>query len=97
MAEAKAKSATIEKAAARLFPQLGKEVEKRAWTPGAFAALLVYIAEANGAKFATPEGRKQAMADLADSDVQYNSNFKKYATARGWLPGGTVVPASSFE
>lgn len=86
MAEIKLKGEKLEKAIAILTAQMPKEVSKRAWTPGAFAAIITNLAEQHGAKFATPDGRKAFMADMRDGDCAYSSNMKKYLASRGMLP-----------
>ena len=82
----KTKEPEVEKAAATIFGKMPKEVVKRKWTPAAYGALIREIAVNCGAKFASEEGRLKFAELLRDSDLSFSSNWKKYATLRGWLP-----------
>ena len=93
----KNKSDSAEKAISRLFGQMDKTVNKRAWTAATFAALITYLAEANGAKFATKEGRDSFREAMKDSDFSFSSNFKKYAVARGFLPKAEETAEANLE
>lgn len=97
MAEIKNKSAAGEAAISKLVGQMDKSVAKRQWSAAAFASLITYLAEANGAKFATKEGRDAFRKDLLDSDFSFSSNTKKYLTARGMLPKADEYTTTSFE
>lgn len=93
----KNKGEAAEKAIARLFGQMDKNVSKRQWTPATYAALICYAAEATGAKFPTPEARKAFREIMADSDFSFSSNFKKYAVSRGFLPKADEYAEANLE
>lgn len=95
--EVKTKSTAGEAAIGKLVGQFPKEVAKRQWSAAAFASLITYLAEANGAKFANKEGRDAFRKDLLDSDFSFSSNTKKYLTARGFLPKADEYQTQSFE
>jgi hypothetical protein len=82
----KNKGEKAEQAIAKLAGQMDKNVAKRQWSSAAFASLITYLAEANGAKFATPDGRKAFKEAMLDSDFSFSSNCKKYLILRGILP-----------
>jgi hypothetical protein len=86
MAEIKNKSEKAEQAIAKLVKQMDANVAKRQWSAAAFASLITYLAEANGAKFTTPDGRKSFRETMLDSDFSFSSNMKKYLIARKMLP-----------
>lgn len=103
----KLKNEAAEKAIARLFGQMDKDVKKRQWTPATYAALVCYIVEACGGKF--PEPKKDENGKLVakernafreimqDSDFSFSSNFKKYAAARGFLPKADEYANAELE
>jgi len=93
----KNKNETAEKAIARLFGQMDKNVSKRQWTPATYAALVCYVAEAAGAKFPSADNRKAFREIMADSDFSFSSNFKKYAQARGFLPKADEYAEANLE
>lgn len=103
----KLKPEAAEKAIARLFGQMDKEVQKRQWTPATYAALITYIAEACGAKFPEPKkdkdgklvaAERNAFREImADSDFSFSSNFKKYAASRGFLPKADEYAQANLE
>ena len=93
----KNKSEAAEKAIARLFAQMDKTVGKRSWTAATFSALITYLAEANGAKFVSKEGRDAFRETMKDSDFSFSSNFKKYAIARGFLPKAEETTEANLE
>jgi len=98
MAEIKNKTEAGERALARLYAQLPKDINKRVYTPGCHASALSYLAEeaAKTVKFGTPEWRK-AFKESLDGDWLYASNMKKYGIARGWLPKNETLATDSFE
>ena len=97
MAEIKNKSTAGEAAIAKLTSQMPKELAKRQWSAAAYASLITYLAEQNGAKFANKEGRDAFRKDLLDSDFSFSSNTKKYLTARKMLPAADEYQTASFE
>lgn len=97
MAETKIKGERLEKAIATLVAQMPKEVPKRDLTPGAFAALICYLAEECGAKFTTPEARAAFREAMTDGDCAYASNMRKYLTARGFLPDKAAAAAAEYK
>ena len=97
MAAPKNKSDKAEIAIKRLFDQMEPELPKRRWGKKPYAALITYCAEECGAKFATKDGRKAFREIMEDSDFSFSSNFKKYATARGFLPASAVDIDSELD
>lgn len=93
----KPKGELAEKAIARLFGQMDKEVAKRQWTAATHSALICYLAEACGATFKSKEGRETFRQTMKDSDFSFSSNFKKYAQARGFLPAATEYEQTALE
>jgi len=93
----KNKSDLEEKAIGRLFGQMDKNVQKRQWTPATYAALICYLAEASGAKFADKDSRDKFRNSMKDSDFSFSSNFKKYAIARGFLPKADEYAEANLE
>jgi len=103
----KLKGESAEKAIARLFGQMDKDVSKRQWTPATYAALITYLVEACGGKF--PDAKKDATGKavaaernafrtlMQDSDFSFSSNFKKYAQARGFLPKADEYAEANLE
>ena len=97
MADIKNKSTAGEQAIGKLVSQMPKDVAKRQWSAAAYASLITYLAEANGCKFATKEGRDAFRKDLLDSDFSFSSNTKKYLTTRAMLPKADEYQTASFE
>ncbi len=96
-ATVKLKPEAAEKAFKRLFDQMDKDVKKRQWTPATYSALICYLAEACGAKFANAEARTSFRKLMEDSDFSFSSNGKKYAIARGWLPKADEYATAALE
>jgi hypothetical protein len=97
MAEVKKKSEPTEKAIARLFNQMDKDTKRRQWTPVAYGKLILYVAEAHGAKFPNGDSRDRFVEVMKDSDFSFSSNFKKYAAERGELPKADEYAETKFE
>jgi len=93
----KNKPEAVEKAAATIFSKMDKDVKKRQWTPAAYGALIRAVAENCGAKFPSDDKRKEFAQLMKDSDLSFSSNWKKYAIARGWLPGGDEYADVDFD
>lgn len=103
-ATVKLKGEPAEKAIARLFGQMDKDVKKRQWTPATYASLICYIAEACGAQFPKPKAGEKQSAErkafrdtMEDSDFSFSSNFKKYAASRGFLPAKDEYATTELE
>lgn len=97
MAEIKSKPEQTEKALLKLVSQLDKDVNKRVLQPGAWAAIITYIAENCGAKFPDADSRNTFRKLLAeDSDLGYISNLRKYMVSRKMLPEKPETSSQSF-